>query len=83
MKTFVLSAVFGLLVIPAAMAAGEHEAPVRDLVKKEISKWVQEPAIIEAVRAQNNTHASLSQNEIKLTRWTRNGGPRPPRRRGR
>lgn len=38
--------------------------PVNNLVQSNISKWVADPALIEAIKAQNAKHAALTQADI-------------------
>lgn len=55
-----------LLAAPAPLAfANEFEAPLRALAGAEIAAIVREPALIEAIRAQNAAHAGLAAAEIE------------------
>lgn len=51
--------------IPALATAGdEHVAPVTAYMKENVVTWVQDPIIINAIKAQNAAHAGLTQADI-------------------
>ncbi len=58
--------VLATLAISAApgFAMNEFEGPLKDLAAAELAGWMAEPAVIEALRAQNAEHAGLSQADI-------------------
>ncbi len=64
MRKIVLAAMAIIFLAPAAYAAGEHEGPIRELVKNQIKGWTANPAIVAAVKAQNGKHAGLAQADI-------------------
>jgi hypothetical protein len=53
-----------LLLPGAAFAEEAHVAPVTDYVKTNVAPWIKDPTIIDALKAQNAKHASLSQGDI-------------------
>ncbi|MCK5274642.1 MAG: hypothetical protein KAR37_08355 [Alphaproteobacteria bacterium] len=53
-----------IFLAPAVYAAGEHEGPIRELVKSQINHWTANPTIVAAVKAQNGKHAGLAQADI-------------------
>lgn len=56
---------FVLLASTPGQASDEsHVAPIKALVTDKLSAWLSDPVLIEAVRAQNVKHASLTQAEI-------------------
>jgi hypothetical protein len=48
---------------PAA-AEEAHVAPVKDYLESNVKAWVNDPAIIDAIKAQNAEHANLKQADI-------------------
>lgn len=64
MRKIVLAAMAIIFLAPAAYAAGEHEGPIRELVRSQIKSWTTNPAIVAAVKAQNGKHAGLTQADI-------------------
>ena len=64
MRKIVLAAMAIIFLAPAAYAAGEHEGPIRELVKNQIKGWTANPTIVAAVKAQNGKHAGLAQADI-------------------
>ena len=63
-----------------ALAADEHVAPMKQLAAAKVSAWAKDPVVIEAIKAQNAKHASLSQADIdKMDKtWraeVKSGGP--------
>jgi hypothetical protein len=65
MRTIILAAMAAIFFVPAAQAAGEHDAAIRKLVDNTIKGWVSDPAIIQAIRSQNTSNAALSQSDIE------------------
>ncbi len=64
MKKFIAGiAVFAALT-STAMADDAHVAPIQDLVKNQVQSWLNNPQVVEAVKAQNAKHAGLSQGDI-------------------
>jgi hypothetical protein len=56
---------FALLVSSPGQASDEpHVAPIKALVADKLSAWLSDPVLIEAIRAQNVKHASLTQADI-------------------
>ena len=64
MKKILIAALLAVFLAPAAHAAGEHEAAVRDLVDSQIRGWLADPVVVGAIKRQNKQHAGLSQAEI-------------------
>ena len=64
MRKFIIAAIAAIFIAPAAHAAGEHEGPIRELVQNQIKGWTSNPTILNAIRSQNSSHASLSQADI-------------------
>lgn len=64
MKKFITAALLAVFLAPAAQAAGEHEAAVRNLVDSRIKGWLADPALVGAVKRQNEKNAGLSQADI-------------------
>jgi glycerol-3-phosphate dehydrogenase len=60
----VLGGLIGAVLATAAYAAAPHEAPMRDFASSTVTGWISNPMVIEAVKAQNDKHAALSQGEI-------------------
>ena len=44
--------------------ADEFEAPMKKLASSEISTWIKDPAVVSAVKAQNQKNANLTQADI-------------------
>lgn len=67
--------------VAPALAEEPHVAPVKKMVQAKVMPWLSNPAVISAIKAQNQKHASLSQAEIiKLDKQWRaevksGGGP--------
>jgi hypothetical protein len=53
------------LSVGVAAAADEHVAPATEYARATVAKWVADPALVAAVRAQNDAHASLSDADIE------------------
>jgi hypothetical protein len=49
---------------PAALAEEAYVQPVKDYLASNVKKWVNDPTIIEAVKAQNAKNAALKQADI-------------------
>jgi hypothetical protein len=60
----VVAALAMILLAPTAYAAGEHEAPIRELVQNQIRGWTHNSAIIAAIKNQNAQHTGLTQAKI-------------------
>ena len=60
----ILGGLTGVLLATAAYAAEPHEAPMRDFANNTVSSWISNPVVVEAIKAQNDEHANLSQDEI-------------------
>ena len=59
-----LGAFAGALLATAAYAAGPHEAPMRDFADSTIKVWIGNAIVIDAIKAQNQKHASIAQADI-------------------
>ncbi|WP_424932227.1 hypothetical protein [Amaricoccus macauensis] len=62
MKHWLAVTAFSLLAAPAS--AGELEALVQDYVAAHVTAWVADPVLVEAVKAQNEKHAAITQDDI-------------------
>ncbi|MCZ6859791.1 MAG: hypothetical protein O7I42_05875 [Alphaproteobacteria bacterium] len=60
----ILGGLTGVLLATAAYAAAPHEAPMRDFASNTVANWISNPMVVEAIKAQNIKHASLSQDQI-------------------
>lgn len=64
-KLFIAAAVAGIVALPApALGQEKHEAPAKAFAETTLAKWMREPVVIEAVKAQNAKYASLDQAKI-------------------
>lgn len=53
------------LAVAMPVAAEEpHVAPIKEYVELDVKNWLSDPTIIAAIKAQNEKHASLSEEEI-------------------
>lgn len=59
-----VAAVVLTLTASPALAAGPHVAPMQEIGKTKVASWLNNSAVIEAVKAQNAKNASVSQSEI-------------------
>lgn len=59
-------AVMATLLVGAstAMAEEPHEAPIRDIIDLDVREWMADPVVIAAIKAQNATTTSLSEDVI-------------------
>ena len=66
-KTRFLTAVTVLASLFAAPAVAEepHVAPIREFAQSQVAKWVQNPSVLEAIKAQNSKHAGLTPADIE------------------
>ncbi|MBE9557114.1 MAG: hypothetical protein IMF08_09685 [Proteobacteria bacterium] len=53
-----------MFLAPMAHAAGENDAAIRKLVDSQVKGWISDPALIDAIKAQNGKYAGLSQADI-------------------
>ncbi len=60
----ILGGLTGVLMATAAYAAEPHEAPMRDFASNTVANWISNPIVVEAIKAQNDKHANLSQDAI-------------------
>ncbi len=74
MQKVVLGLILGLAAAQAS--ANEFAEPLAELASNELAAWVTDPAIIAAVRAQNELHAGLTQADIDALdlRWRAEAG---------
>ena len=61
--SFVIAAMTAAALAGTA-AANEFAAPITKLADSEVRQWLKDPAIVNAVKAQNQKHAALTQAEI-------------------
>jgi len=64
MRKMLLIAAATMFFSPMAQAAGDHDAAIRQLVDSKFRAWMSDPVIIDAIRAQNREHTSLTQADI-------------------
>lgn len=58
-------AVFALLAVSHPIQADTpHEAPMKELATTKVKAWISDPAIIEAIKAQNTANAALTEDAI-------------------
>ena len=62
--TILFPALVAIAVAATTASANEFEGPLRDLAGTELSGWVADGAIVEAIRAQNAEYADLTQPQI-------------------
>lgn len=60
----IVTGIAGTLFATAAWASDAHVAPMTDFAKSTVKQWISDPAVVEAVKAQNAKHAGLSQADI-------------------
>ncbi|WP_340118576.1 hypothetical protein [Pelagibius sp. 7325] len=60
----IVTGIAGTLFATAAWASDAHVAPMTEFAKSTVKQWVSDPAVIEAVKAQNAKHAGLAQADI-------------------
>lgn len=60
-----------VLAAAAAASAQDHEAAVRAFLDQHVKGWLSDPALIEAVKAQNARHAGLTRTDVEALdqRW--------------
>ena len=63
-KLMAAALIFGGVGLGAAHASDEHIGPATDFAKSTVAEWVASPDLIAAIKAQNEKHASLSQDDI-------------------
>jgi hypothetical protein len=62
-RTILIAAIFVAAHV-GATSAHEFEAPMKQLAETEIRAWLADPVVVEAVKAQNATHGSLSPADV-------------------
>jgi len=60
----IVSGIAGTLFATAVWASDAHVAPMTEFAKSTVKQWISDPALVEAVKAQNAKHAGLSQADI-------------------
>lgn len=60
----ILGGLTGVVLASAVYAAEPHEAPMRDFASNTVAGWISNTVVVEAIKAQNDAHATLSQGEI-------------------
>lgn len=60
----IVTGIAGTLFATAAWASDAHVAPMTEFAKSTVKQWVSDPAVVDAVKAQNAKHAGLSQADI-------------------
>ena len=64
-KAAALAAAAAVAITAADAAEGPHVAPLVEYAQSTISGWMADPIVVDAIRAQNERHASLSDAEIE------------------
>jgi len=67
MKNKILGVVFSGIIMCAATTsalANEFEAQIMDILNNQVRAWLSDPAIVEAVKAQNAEHANMGDADI-------------------
>ncbi len=65
MKKIISNAMaFALVMAASTAAAGPHDNKVNQLMEAEVNQWLNDPAVITAVKRQNTAHVSLSQADV-------------------
>lgn len=69
------------IAVPLSASAAPHDARIKDVIESQVRKWLADPVVIEAIKAQNGKHQGLSQDEIirmdKTWRQETQSGARP------
>lgn len=63
-KSLMLGVSFATMLATQVMAAGAHVAPLEEFAKTTVAEWIANPAIIAAIKSQNEQNASLTEDEI-------------------
>lgn len=65
-KATLIGIVLGIVLSATASHAqrSNYQSFMKDLVESNIQQWLQDPQVIESIKAQNAKHANLSQDEI-------------------
>lgn len=65
MNRLVATTVAGVMAFAVhAASANDFQAPLEELARSEIQSIVSDPMVVEAIKAQNSAHVSLSQSDI-------------------
>lgn len=64
-KSMVLAAVAASFLAWPAAAQEKHVEPIMKLVESQMRGWAQKPEVVDAIKAQNAKHASLTQADIE------------------
>lgn len=64
MRKIALAAVIATGAALPQAHANEFEPALRKFVESQVSEWIASPAIVEAIKAQNEKHAGLGQGDI-------------------
>ena len=63
-KLMAAALVFGGIAMGPVSASDEHVGPATDFAKSTVAEWIASPDLIAAIKAQNEKHAALSQDDI-------------------
>ena len=63
-KTLAAAGFIAVLAASTSVFAGDYDAQAKALADGTIKAWLNNPAVIEAVKASNEKHASLTQDDI-------------------
>lgn len=65
MRLFARTALLGFAAVLCTFAyANDYAAAIENHAKSKVSQWLQDPVIINAIKAQNQTNAGMSQGQI-------------------
>ncbi len=63
-RVFVATTVFTAFFAATAVAEEPHVAPMKEFAEAQVAAWIQDPSVVEAIKAQNDKHAGLTESEI-------------------
>ena len=63
-RVFVATTVFTALFAATAVAEEPHVGPMKEFAEAQVAAWIQDPSVVEAIKAQNSKHAGLTESEI-------------------
>ena len=64
-RVLTVTAILAALFATPAAAEGPHVAPVKEFAQAQVAKWIRNPSIVDAVKAQNSKHAGLTPAEVE------------------
>lgn len=72
----IITCLAAVIVISGAAAANEFKPGITRHAESQVKSWLKDPAVVNAIKAQNKKHAGLSQSEIDSLdkQWRREAG---------